>query len=253
MINYLKKKDFDHRSFYSSPKSMLIDDRIMNPTDGGHIAYILYGGIADKISLSKSKHEKKGDSSFVTLQGKYYCVFPVKTAWEELRIKRTKYNKSKAFLKEAKLIHFDEQEEKKSGFASRIFHTPWFFWVEQNGLYSDGEWIVPPSNEDFYNPTDIVKVQPNIKKEIEPVIEPIAEHTTEEIVEYEALMNKSKLLGARFHRANRMDELLYIVAIHLGKDEKIAHATVDDLIALRSTIANMEKTIDGLGDMPDIC
>ncbi|MHA2888561.1 hypothetical protein [Bacillus cereus] len=160
--NYLLDPKFDQNNFYQMRKTMFKEDRIMKDKRGKHNAVLLYGGIEDKISLSKRTHLEKGDSSFMTLDGEYYCVFPVKTAKEELNIERTKYGHHKALLRDAGLIHYDPQEVEKEGYASKITYTPWDIWVMQNGLYSNGEWIIPPSIEDYYNPTDIVTVQPTI-------------------------------------------------------------------------------------------
>ncbi|WP_349346495.1 hypothetical protein [Priestia megaterium] len=187
MTNYLKKSDFDQSKFYKVPKTIWIDDRIMDDKRGNHFAVRLYMGVGDKIKLSERKHTKENDSSFVDLKGKYFCTLPVKTAREELGLKRGKYNDAKAFLKEIGLIHFEEQEEKKEGVASRIYMTPWEVWVKKNGLYSDGEWIVQPSSKDFYNPKDIVTVQPTFEeiKEIEQApTKDIAEQTGEDFSTY---------------------------------------------------------------------
>lgn len=111
--NYLKKPNFDQSKFYKMYQTMFIDDRIMEDNRGGHTAVILYGGIVNKISLSRSKHVNENDTSFINGDGQYYCVFPVKTAREELKIKKGKYNQHKALLRDAGLIHYEEQEEKK--------------------------------------------------------------------------------------------------------------------------------------------
>lgn len=240
MKNYLKDPNFNQSAFYKLSKTMLNDDRIMEDKRGEHNAVILYMGIEDKIGLSEHKHKKENDCSFVA-NGKYFCVFPVKTAAEELRIKKGKYNQHKALLKEAGLIHFEEQEEKKSGFASRIFITPWEQWVEQNGLYSFGEWIVEPASENFYNPAHIVTVQPNIRKASEPeIVEEPQPITEEEITEFKDLMDKTKSLASKFSKDNRADEVKGIVKKHLGK-RKFLDATVHDLPVMRKVYDELEE------------
>ncbi|MGU3395017.1 hypothetical protein ACNHOZ_12730 [Priestia sp. D51] len=245
MTNYLKESDFDQSKFYQTPKTIFIDDRIMEDTRGSHNAVILYMGIVDKVSLSKSKYEKKNDASFMDLKGQFFCTFPVKTAREELRIKRTKYNEHKAFLKEIGLIHYAEQEVKKEGDASRIYITTWADWVKQNGLYSDGEWIVQPLSKDFYNPKDIVTVQPIIEKavEVEVEVEQKQQESIEEnLQEYEAIMTEAKSLGVKFYKDNRMSELKKITEKHLGVGKRFTDSTVKDLPVLRPCYEEMKKT-----------
>lgn len=193
--NYLKDPKFDQSKFYKMYQTMFTDDRIMDDTRGGHVAVVLYGGIVNKISLSKSTHINNGDDSFQNLNGEYYCVFPVKTALKELRIKKGKYNQHKALLKDAGLIHFEAQEEQKEGFASKITHTPWDIWVKQNGLYSDGKWIVPPSIDDYYNPTDIVTVQPTITPITYDEVQPLVEEPVESEQEQQSTKKPSYLDG----------------------------------------------------------
>ncbi|WP_088291976.1 hypothetical protein [Bacillus mycoides] len=179
--NYLLDPKFDQNKFYQIRKTMFKEDRIMKDKRGKHNAVLLYSGIEDKINLSKKTHLEKGDSSFMTLNGEYYCVFPVKTAKEELNIERTKYGHHKALLRDARLIHYDPQEIEKEGYASKITYTPWDIWVKQHGLYSDGKWIIPPSIDDYYNPTDIVTVQPTITPIIHDEVQtPVEEHVASE-------------------------------------------------------------------------
>lgn len=250
--NYLLDPKFNQNKHYQIRKTMFKEDRIMKDIRGKHNAVLLYGCIEDKISLSKRTHLEEGDSSFMTLNGEYYCVFPVKTAKEELNIERTKYGHHKALLRDAGLIHYDPQEVEKEGFASKITYTPWDIWVEQNGLYSDGKWIISPSIEDFYNPTHIVTVQPTIKdandndttEETETVI------AEDEIVEYNELMDKVKHIGMQFHKAERMTELLTIVNTYYGRNKKITEAKVHELPKIRDTYVILEKTFkEGL--LPD--
>ncbi|MED3945330.1 hypothetical protein [Priestia aryabhattai] len=244
MTSYLKESNFEQDKFYKVNKTIFIDDRIMDDKRGSHNSVILYMGIADKISLSKSKYEKEYDASFMDLKGQFFCTFPVKTAREELRIKRTKYNEHKAFLKEIGLIHYAEQEIKKEGDASRIYITPWDVWVKENGLYSDGEWIVQPSSKDFYNPEDIVTVQPIIEKSVEAEIKQEQQESTkeDELQEYENIMKEAKALGLKFHHAKRIDELNLIVNKHLGVGKRFIDSTVENLSVLRLCYEEMRKT-----------
>ncbi|KXY76763.1 hypothetical protein MKY89_26115 [Bacillus sp. FSL W7-1294] len=250
--NYLKNPDFDQKKFYKMYQTMFTDDRIMDDIRGGHAAVVLYGGIANKISLSRSTHINEGDTSFINSDGQYYCVFPVKTARAELKIKRTKYGHHKALLRDAGLIHYEPQEEKKEGDASRITYTPWDIWVKQNGLYSDGKWIVPPSTEHFYNPTDIVTVQPTIKgvNDNENTEETIRTIAQDKIAEYEELMNKVKYMGIEFHKAGRMDELLAIVKSYFGRNKKLTEAKIHDLPKIRDTYKVLETTFKE-GSLPN--
>ncbi|PEM44858.1 hypothetical protein [Bacillus wiedmannii] len=246
MTTYLKDPSFNQSRHYQVPKTMFIDDRIMNDKQGGHNAVLLYMCIEDKISLSKRTHIEKGNDTFMTLDGEYYCVLPVKTAFDELRIKKGKYNQHKALLKDAGLIHFREQEEKKSGYASKITYTPWDIWVRQNGLYSDGEWIIPPSMDDYYNPTDIVTVQPTITSitydEVQSPVEELDKPITEEdIAEYDALMKKAHELAVQFYKAKRLPEVHEIVAKHLGEGNKLNETIVKDLPLVRQIYADMEN------------
>ncbi|HFK1517131.1 TPA: hypothetical protein ACGXMA_002976 [Bacillus cereus] len=246
MTTYLKEPNFNQSKHYQVPKTMFIDDRIMEDKQGGHNAVLLYTCIEDKINLSKRTHIKKGDSTFMTLDGEYYCVLPVKTAFDELRIKKGKYNQHKALLKDAGLIFFEEQEEKKSGFASKITYTPWDIWVNQNGLYSDGEWIIPPSIDDYYNPTDIVTVQPTITPitydEVQTPVEELDKPITQEdIAEYDTLMDKANQLAVQFYKANRLSEVTSIVEKHLGEGNKMKETIVKDLPLIRQIYADMES------------
>lgn len=244
--NYLKKPDFNQNKFYQLRKTMFQDDRIMNDNQGGHNAILLYTGIEDKIKLSKKTHVEKGDSTFMTLDGEYYCVYPVKTAFDELRIKRGKYGQHKALLRDAGLIHYEPQEQEKEGFASRITYTPWDIWVKQNGLYSDGEWIISPSIDDYYNPTDIVTVQPTITPitydEVQPPVEELDKPITEEdIAEYDTLMKKANDLAIQFYKAKRLPEVTQIVEEHLGEGNKMKETIVKDLPLIRQIYADMEN------------
>lgn len=242
---YLNDGNRNQNDFYQLRKTMFIDDRIMdNKKEGGHMAVILYMAIEDKISLSKSKHQKEGNENYVNSDGQYFCCFPEKDAKQELRMTSGVYKDRKAFLKKIGLIDFPEQAEKKEGVASQITFKPWDIWVEQNGLYSNGEWVVVPSSEDFYNPSDTVKVQPEVSKP--KVYEP----TKAEIVEYEILMKNAKELGAKFHKTKRMDLLIAIVEKHFGVGKKLTEATVEDLPKLKSAYLDMEKVFK-YEEMPD--
>ncbi|CAK8580908.1 hypothetical protein [Priestia megaterium] len=250
-MSYLKDLNFNQAKHYKLPKTMFIDDRIMEDARGGHNAVILHMGIADKIDLSRSKYIKNHDDAFRDSNGKFYCVFPVKTAYEELRIKKGKYNQHKALLKEAGLIHFEEQEQKKSGHASRIYITPWDMWVEKNGLYSEGEWIVQPSSKDFYNPKDIVTVQPIIQETNEVEQEQQEETEENELQEYESIMTEAKSLGVKFYKFKRVDELHAIIEKHLGIGKRFINSTVEDLSALRLCYEEMKKAFYRETDAPD--
>ncbi|PET04397.1 hypothetical protein CN505_15905 [Bacillus cereus] len=252
MTNYLKKPDFDQSKFYKMYQTMFTDDRIMEDTRGGHAAVVLYGGIANKISLSKNTYEEKNDSSFINSYGQYYCVFPVKTARKELGIKRTKYGHHKALLRDAGLIHYEAQEVEKEGYASRITYTPWDIWVKENGLYSDGEWIVSPTIEDFYNPTDIVTVQPTIKdaNDTTEETETVTVIAEDEIVEFNELMNKVKAIGVAYHKKGRMEDLRDIVNMYYGKGKKLTEAQPHELSVIRDVYAQLERTFTH-GWLPD--
>lgn len=252
MKTYLKDSKFNQSNFYQIRKTMYQDDRIMNDKQGGHNAVLLYGAIENKIGLSKSKHVNDDETAFINGDGQYYCVFPVKTAKEELRIKKGKYNQHKALLRDAGLIDFEEQEEKKEGFASKITYTPWDIWVKQNGLYSDGKWIIPPSIEDFYNPIGIVTVQPTIKdandndttEETETII------AEDEIAEFNELMDKVKAIGVKFHKANRMPELRDTIRVYYGKGKKLTEAQPHELSVIRDVYAKLERSLT-YGWLPD--
>ncbi|PES80073.1 hypothetical protein CN509_09740 [Bacillus cereus] len=252
MTTYLKDSKFNQSNFYQIRKTMYQDDRIMEDKQGGHNAVLLYGAIENKIGLSKSKHVNDDETTFINDDGQYYCVFPVKTAKEELRIKKGKYNQHKALLRDARLIDFEEQEEKKEGFASKITYTPWDIWVKQNGLYSDGKWIISPTIEDFYNPTHIVTVQPTIKdandndttEETETVI------AEDEIAEYNELMKKVKAIGVAYHKKERMEDLRDIVNVYYGKGKKITEAQPHELSVIRDVYAQLERTFT-YGWLPD--
>ncbi|HFU6601363.1 TPA: hypothetical protein ACGPFX_000893 [Bacillus pacificus] len=244
--NYLLDPNFNQNKHYQIRKTMFKEDRIMKDIRGKHNAVLLYGCIEDKINLSKRTHLEEGDSSFMTLDGEYYCVFPVKTAKEELNIERTKYGHHKALLRDAGLIHYEEQEEKKEGFASKITYTPWDIWVMQNGLYSDGEWIIPPSIDDYYNPTHIVTVQPTITPitydEVQPPVEELDKPITkEDIAEYDALMKKAHELAVQFYKAKRIEEVHEIVQKYLGEGNKLNETIVKDLPLVRQIYADMEN------------
>ncbi|OSY02628.1 hypothetical protein [Bacillus mycoides] len=252
MTTYLKDSKFNQSNFYQIRKTMYQDDRIMSDKQGGHNAVLLYGAIENKIGLSKSKHVNDDETTFINGDGQYYCVFPVKTAFEELRIKKGKYNQHKALLRDARLIDFEDQEEKKEGFASKITYTPWDIWVKQNGLYSDGEWIISPTIEDFYNPTHIVTVQPTIKDAnandiIEETVTVIAE---DEIAEFNELMDKVKALGVKFHMAKRMEDLRDGIHVYYGKGKKLTEAQPHELSVIRDVYARLERIFTH-GDMPD--
>ncbi|HFK1764573.1 hypothetical protein AT258_21045 [Bacillus wiedmannii] len=244
--NYLLNPNFDQNKFYQMRKTMFKEDRIMKDKRGKHNAVLLYGGIEDKINLSKKTHLEKGDSSFMTLDGEYYCVYPVKTAKEEFDIKQGKYGQHKALLRDAGLIHYEPQEEQKEGYASKITYTPWDIWVQQNGLYSDGEWVIPPSIDDYYNPTDIVTVQPTITPiSYDEVQQPIGELdkpiTEEDIAEYDELMKQAHALAVQFYKAQRMPEVTSIVEKYLGEGNKLNETIVKDLPLVRQIYADMEN------------
>jgi hypothetical protein len=236
---YLNNGNRNQNDFYQLRKTMFIDDRIMdNKKEGGHMAVILYMGIEDKISLSKSKFEKEGNANYINANGQYFCCFPEKDAKQELRITSDVYKKRKAFLKKIGLIDYPEQAEKRDGVASQITYTAWDSWVKQNGLYSDGEWIIEPSKEDFYNPADIVKVQPEVGKP--KIVEP----TKAEIASYNIVMKDVKEIAKKFIDTKRWDVLLDIVAQHLGEGKRFAEASIEDLPKLESAYSDMQKVFE---------
>jgi hypothetical protein len=168
--NYLKEANFNHNNFYQTRKSMFIDDRIMKNSTGSYPAVILYATIEDKISLSNDSISK-GEMKYLNSDGETVCFFSQDDAKEELSMSDTMYKGRKKFLKEVGLINYGKQKKKEVGVSIPITYTPWDIWVEQNGLYSNGEWIIEPTSADFYNPSDIVTVQPNIvpkKEKVEP-------------------------------------------------------------------------------------
>ncbi|WP_448163229.1 hypothetical protein [Bacillus mobilis] len=252
MTTYLKDSKFNQSNFYQIRKTMYQDDRIMNDKQGGHNAVLLYGAIENKIGLSKSKHVNDDETKFINDDGQYYCVFPVKTAFDELRIKKGKYNQHKALLRDARLIDFEEQEEKKEGFASKITYTPWDIWVKQNGLYSDGKWIISPTIEDFYNPTDIVTVQPTIKdaNDNDTTEETVTVIAEDEIAEFNELMDKVKYIGMQFHKAERMPDLQEVINSYYGRNKKITQAQPHELSKVRDVYAQLERTFK-YGMLPD--
>ncbi|MED4001296.1 hypothetical protein [Priestia aryabhattai] len=247
MTIYLKESNFDQSKFYQTPKTMFIDDRIMNDKRGEHNAVLLYMGIMDKVELSKSKYKREKDASFMDLKGKFFCTFPCNTARKELRIKRGKYYQHKALLREAGLIHYEEQKMKQEGEASRIYITSWADWVKQNGLYSDGKWIVQPSSKAFYNPKHIVTVQPTF----EEINEVDQEPTEENLKEYESIMSEAKSLGVKFHKFKRIDELNTIVEKHLGVGKRFINSTVEDLSVLRLCYEEMKRNFHYETEMSD--
>lgn len=118
--------------------------------------------------------------------------------------------------------------------------------MQQNGLYSDDEWIIPPSIDDYYNPTDIVTVQPTITPisydEIQPPIGELDKPITEEdIAEYDTLMDKANQLAIQFYKANRLSEVTSIVEKHLGEGNKMKETIVKDLPLVRQIYADMEN------------
>jgi hypothetical protein len=165
MKDYLRQGDFDQSRHYATPKTMFVESRIMNDKEGGIWAIMLYTAIADKISLSE-KRANKGDTNFMNLKGEYFCCFPEKDALQEIGIKSSSYKQAKKFLKRIGLIDYGEQKSKKQGEASRITYTPWEKWVEANGLYSNGEWIIEPLSVEYYLPQNIVEPKPRYKKEL---------------------------------------------------------------------------------------
>ncbi len=247
---YLENES-NNNSFYQLRKKMFIDDRIMKDKEGGHMAVILYGAFEDRISLSKHTAVVKGDKKYIDENGVIFCCFPQDHAEDELSFSQNMFKSRKKFLKKIGLITFPEQAEKKAGVASRIYVTTWEQWVETNGLYANGVWIVEPSSDNYYNPDNIVKAKPRFIKKIEQ--QSVAEDyepTMEDIEEHETLMTKAKAWGVKFHKAERMYDMLEIIREHLGANKKLTEAKVEDLPAIRVICKTLEEKFNEV-ELPD--
>lgn len=194
MTSYLSDKGFNHAKHYQHPKTMYADDRIMkNMTSGSYPAVALFGAIKDKITLSVHT-TNKGEQSFIDSNGKYYCLFTEDEAKEILSMSPNMFKSRKKFLRDAGLIAYQEQTKKVIGVSTPLTITQWEDWVIQNGFYSHGEWIVQPSSEDFYNPIDIVKVQPTIS-----TVEPVERDPSEEQPEQPVLTEHEEEVHAKVY------------------------------------------------------
>lgn len=241
---YMFDEGFTHDRFYMSYQSMKLDDRIMKNKQGGdYPAIALYDAILNKIGLSKKSIEK-GDNRWINSDGVVFCTYTEEDADNELSMSSRQYKSRKKFLKESGLIDYEEQDKKAVGNASRITIKDWPTWVEENGLINKGIWREHPTSENFYNPSDIVKIQPTIGKP--KVFEP----TEAQIATYEMVMENAKELGIKFHKTNRMDVLRTIVEKHFGVGKLLTEATVKDLPNLQSAYSDMEKVFK-YEEMPD--
>lgn len=247
---YLNDGSRNQNDFYQLRKTMFIDDRIMNnKKEGGHMAVILYMAFEDKISLSKSKHLNGNNANYINAYGQYFCCLSEKDAKQELRMTSGVYKDRKAFLKKIGLIDYSEQAEKKDGVASQITYTPWDIWVEQNGLYSDGEWIIEPTREDFYNPTDIVKIQPNIAepKQVEEPKVPVEKtaqeiHDEEQRLKHEQLQAEGKKYATKLVNVGRKDEVIVATKKYFkGKLFKEATTSIEDMLNMELAIKEYKR------------
>lgn len=59
--------------------------------------------------------------------------------------------------------------------------------------------------------------------------------------EYGMLMTKAKALGVRFHKAERMPELIAIIEKHFGVGKRLVDATTANIELLRSAVTEMNK------------
>lgn len=158
--------------------ALLEDDRFSEHTHGKYEAAVLYAMIENQISLSQDTYENGNSKYYDEESKKCFCIITEKSA-KNFKMSSSTFKTRKKFLQEAGLISFKEQTVKKEGVATLIFVTDFTKWVEQNGLYVNGEWHVIPSSENYFNPTKlktdekIVKVAPKIKKQQESVVEPV--------------------------------------------------------------------------------
>lgn len=159
--------------------ALLVDDRFKEHTHGKEQAALLYSIIETQASLSQSTYDN-GDSTYYDEEKKeVFCILTEDMADEDFGMTNTVFKQRKKFLKEAGLISYQKQKVKRRGVATIFFITKFDEWVEQNGLYVNGEWHVIPSSENYFNPTKpksnekIVKVAPKIKKKQESVVEPV--------------------------------------------------------------------------------
>lgn len=242
---YLENENHNQNDFYQLRKTMLVEHRIMKDKNGGDAAVNLYTVLQSKVELSRVNGEKKGDKTYFNPARKdYFCRFSRANAEDELTMAPSTFQKRKAFLKKIGLIDYQEQKVKKAGVASEIYVTPWDKWVEQNGLYKNGEWVVEPKDQNYYNPANIVKAKPRFSNQ---VIEP----TGEEIAEYESLMKQGKSLGVDFHKAKRMPDLAVIVLRNFGEGKKFTEATTQELPKIRAAVLEMEKQLEKAEEFPD--
>ncbi|WP_078548820.1 hypothetical protein [Litchfieldia alkalitelluris] len=115
-------------------------------------------------------------------------------------------------------------------------------------IYSEGEWIIEPSIENFYNPTDIVKVRPSIRMTKEEV-----KSDDEEIIaEFNSLMKDVKSISVKFHKKGRMPELEAVATVFYGKGKKISTATIDDMEIIKQAYEKLLEVYGEEEEMPDL-
>jgi hypothetical protein len=240
--------------------ALLEDDRFSEHTHGRYEAAVLYAMIENQISLSRDTYEN-GNSKYYDEELKQcFCIITEKSA-KKFKMGSSTFKNRKKFLQEAGLISFKEQTVKKEGVATLIYVTDFTEWVEQNGLYINGEWHVTPSSENYFNPTKhklderIVKVAPKIEKKQESTVEPVEvgqEPAEEEnLQEYESIMKEAKSLGTKFHNFKRVNELNTIVEKHLGVGKRFINSTVEDLSVLRLCYEEMKRNFHYETEMSD--
>jgi len=173
--------------------ALLMDDRFKQHPHGKEQAALLYSMVETQVSLSQSTYDN-GDSTYYDGEKKeVFCILTEDMADEDFGMTNTVFKQRKKFLKDAGLISYQKQKVKRRGVATIFFVTKFDEWVEQNGLYVNGEWHVTPSSENYFNPTKhksdekIVKVAPKIEKK-EIVVEPVEveQEPTEDIAEQTA-------------------------------------------------------------------
>ncbi|MED3980883.1 hypothetical protein [Priestia megaterium] len=243
--------------------ALLADDRFSEHTHGKYEAAVLYAMIENQISLSQDTYENGNSKYYDEESQKCFCNITEQSAKRNFKMSSSTFKTRKKFLQEAGLISFTEQAVKKEGVPTAIFATDFTEWVEQNGLYVNGEWHVNPSSENYFNPTKyksnekIVKVVPKIKKKKKTVVESVeVEQEQQELIEgnlqeYERIMKEAKLLGAQFRDSKRMDELRNIVVKYFGP-KQLMDATVKDLSALRSCYEQMKRKFNYEREDPDL-
>lgn len=241
--------------------ALLEDDRFSEHTHGKYDAAVLYAMIENQISLSRDTYENGSNKYYDEKSKKCFCNITEQSAKRNFKMSSSTFKTRKKFLQEAGLISFTEQAVKKEGVPTAIFATDFTEWVEQNGLYVNGEWHVIPSSENYFNPTKhnsdekIVKVAPKIKKKEIVVEEEKMEDQQiltekENLQDYEFCMTEAKLLGAKFNKDNRMDELRKIVGKHFGY-KRLTDSTVEDLPVLRACYEELDRAFYHKSDMPD--